>query len=144
MIKHIWTVLCKKSVIDQETNNLSLYEILEKITVEIKAERSPEIQIPLEFEIISMWTKISKRDYVGKFRINMMSPEGKKLGESIENEISIPANIPRLRTRLKIKGITLIGSGNYYFDIYSIQGEKTEKVASVPLEVELKPVKNVE
>ena len=62
-IEHVWSVLCEKSVIDSETNNLSLTNILEEIQISLKEKGiidSSEKTVPINFELVTMWRKISK------------------------------------------------------------------------------------
>jgi len=41
-IKHIWSVLCKESVINQDDNTISLHGILEKLSSTLKPINNPK------------------------------------------------------------------------------------------------------
>lgn len=61
-IKHIWSVLCKESVINQDDNNVSIHGVLEELSVFLAPAREtgklPEkFGIPMNYEIVSMWQK---------------------------------------------------------------------------------------
>ena len=64
MLKHIWTVLCRRSVIDQETNNLSIHDVFEQIEVDVKVNPDKqgdvkEFNVPIEYEVINFWMKVN-------------------------------------------------------------------------------------
>jgi hypothetical protein len=144
MLKHIWTVLCQKSVIDQESNNISLYDVVEKVSVEAEvAKEMKEFSFPLSFEIVSLWAKVGNEKYTGKYRVEAHAPNGNLIGQPIINEVTVPADIRRVRTRLKVNGIVLSESGDYSIEIFYIEGKIEKKVTSVPLEVELKLKKKI-
>jgi hypothetical protein len=33
MVEHIWTVLCSHAVVDKDTNNVSLHNVIEQVNV---------------------------------------------------------------------------------------------------------------
>ena len=63
MIKHIWSILCKESIINQDDNNLSLIDVLEQLQVvavpqgEVK-ETEPSINVPINYELVTFLTRI--------------------------------------------------------------------------------------
>ena len=145
MIKHIWSLLCRNSVIDSDTNNLSIHDILEQLNIDavLKEGQSDTAQqsvnIPLEFEVVSFWLKTNGEEKPrGELNIEAISPEGKVLTHFLR-DIEIPKEVQRLRTRLKITGLVVEGSGTYIFRI-SLR-EKSEdafaNVAEIPLQVNI-------
>jgi len=60
-IKHIWSVLCRESLINKDDNVISLNGVLEQLTVGLKPDRDgklPEkVNIPINYEIVSFWIK---------------------------------------------------------------------------------------
>lgn len=144
MIKHIWTVLCRRSVIDQDTNNLSLYDILEQLEVEAKlkediSQKNLVINVPIEFDVVSLWLTEKEDSFEGSFIIEVEDPEGKVL-KTFDNKLSIPQGMRRMRTRLKVNGFAVKGSGDYNFNVYykEIDKAKRTKVSVLPLEVGVK------
>lgn len=144
MIKHIWSVLCQKTIIDSDTNNISLVDILEQLTanVNIKDPKNEpkEINVPINFEVVSFWLKDSAEKVVkADLEIEIIDPEGKVL-KKFPQTLKFPPNIRRLRSRLRIIGLVLTVSGNYIFKV-KIKDEKRKEyqdVAELPLEVNLK------
>lgn len=144
-IKHIWSVLCKESVINQDDNNLSIYGAIEELSVTLtptdgQSKLPEKISIPVNYEIVSLWFK-DKKDMAanGEIEYILISPEGKELFKTVQN-IEMLANIRRFRSRMKISGMPITKEGDYSFKIRIKEaGEKTfHLVSELPLEVKIK------
>lgn len=141
-IKHIWSVLCKESVINQDDNNVSIYGVLEELSIsltpEIETGKLPEkFGIPINYEIVSLWQK-SKEVKIAKGNIEyvFVDPDNKELLTSTQT-IEIPHTSRRFRSRMKITGMPLTNEGDYVFRI-KIKEDGTDTfrlVAELPLEV---------
>jgi len=146
MLKHIWSVLCRRSVIDSDTNNISIYDIFEQLAVDVSVSTNhpvpKQINIPIEYEVVSMWLKEDKeKEAKANIEIEIENPEGKK-EKSFQQAIEIPVGMRRLRSRVKISGFVITMAGDYIFRV-KIKEEGTEEakvVAELPLEVNLKQV----
>ena len=60
MINHIWTVVCTKSVIDSDTNNISLIDTIERLRINLpigQSSNTAPINISINFEIVSLWER---------------------------------------------------------------------------------------
>lgn len=145
MIKHIWSVLCQRSVIDQESNNASLIDVFEQLQVDTNHAGTSEISapkdisVPVRYELVNFWSKTKEgEEERGSVRILLSDPAGREI-QRIENEIVIPQSNKRIREINKIQGITLKGSGVYNFIISIRQqsSETYEPVAELPLEVKI-------
>ena len=146
-IKHIWTVLCRSSVVDNETNNISLQDILERLQINVSlndknVNNIPEgIIVPFNFEIVTMWARedfSNKKEIKVDAKIEILDPSGKKLGEMLNNFVMLP-EYRRMRNRGKSGNIKLTSSGKYVFRV-SAKEENEDKfieVAEIPLEVDL-------
>ena len=139
MIKHIWSILCKKSLIDKETNNISLIEVLEEISVTMGTPVNLEskINIPFGYEIVSYWIKEKEIEEV-EVRVRFMDPD-QKIIQTFLNKLSIPPDKNRMRSRFKIIGLELTKSGYYTFLIEVKEKNKKvfKRVAELPLEIKL-------
>ncbi len=145
-IRHVWSVLCQKSVIDTETNNLSLYDILEELNIDIEFKgnepRSIDlVNVPFKYEVVSLWENNGKQNSLdgAEIDVDFINPEGKILKE-FKNILEVPKLKARMRTRLKIDGIGVSGEGAYMFNIkIKEKGQNTYKtVAKLPLTVKIK------
>jgi hypothetical protein len=137
MIEHIWTVLCSRSVIDSETNNVSIQDVIEQIT--INAEPAQDGFLPIPFELISLYIrKESNSPLKGSERITFITPSGKS--EVVSDGIIDLSSAERFRHRVKFPGLPLREAGRYHFTI-DIKEETSEwqKVATIPLTIAFQP-----
>ena len=133
MIDFIWGVLCARSIIDQGSNNISMIDVVEQITL------SPEAQFPVNivypFQLVSLW---SRSDYeqpaIGRARIIVFSPSDEEIHrEEIEIDLT---SFRRLRHRLGFQGLPISETGKFVFQVEQFQADGTTLVvARVPLEV---------
>ncbi len=139
-MKHIWTVICRQSILDEETKNISLLNIVEKLTINVspsaEIEDAKDLSLPINFEIVSLWQKEKKGKENFEVKVILTDPNGKVLNEYIK-ELSTPADKNRQRYILKSSGLKLTTSGNYTFKVaVKSDGNKRFKTVSVvPLEV---------
>lgn len=141
MIKHIWTVLCRESLIDSETNNITLINVFEKLEVNVSlpSKTDATVHIPITYELVTFWAKTdSEKAEEADVKILIISPSGEVLKE-VSRKLTIPLNIKRTRARLKISGLKIIESGDYVFRVTLREKDKKRyiTVAEVPLQVEV-------
>lgn len=141
MIRHIWTVICSKSVIDQDTNSISLLEVLEQLNIsgpKLPKKKDKVVTIPLNFEVVTLWSRVSDdQPCRGNARIILFAPSGKKIKE-FKHNVDL-TTYKRFRNRVKIIGFPFPESGIYNFQI-QIKEEKDsnwKEVANIPLQLEL-------
>ncbi len=144
MIKHIWSVLCRESTINQEDNNLSIRDVFEALQVGLKPnpENPPkngniEAVIPFPYEVTSLITNTDDDvDTKIKTSVTIFNPKGEEVGKQ-EHDFTIPKGKRRMRIRMKNTGLKITGSGDYIFRV-GIRKEKEKAyrtVAEIPLEV---------
>lgn len=146
MIKHIWTVLCQKSVIDNQSNNLSLIDVFEELKVNYSTPSSvsnslevTRINVPISYEIVSLWLRDNyDKDENVEIRAIFIDPTGKEL-KSFDQSVVMKAKLIRYRTRLRVQGIGLTVPGIYTFEIKIKDNNRDNfrSVASVPLDVKM-------
>lgn len=133
MIDHVWTVLCSKSAIDIESNNVSILDVIEQIS--IPGEPKPDGVLPMSFEIISLWIRSEPaKPEQGIERIIFVTPSHKS---SIVTEIPIELlEAERQRNRVKFSGLPISEEGRHYFNIeYKLDEQEWIKTASIPLTI---------
>ena len=140
MSHHYWTVLTKKTHVDQETQTLVLGEVLEEIQMslpkqakekfEAEVAKNGMVNVPFEYEIVS---------YLGS--------DDPKVKTSLQIELVLPNGHPtrpvsvnidfagktRMRSRVRSNLLSIGGSGMHWFRIYEIQGDKKQQLAELPL-----------
>ena len=132
MIEHVFSVLCSGTSIDAETNTVTLFKVLEQLTV--FTESTETVRIPIHFEILSLWTRqIADDPCHGKARIIFCSPSHDEK-QHVEMSIDLSRSI-NYRSKLIADVIELTGPGKYRFRI-ELQEEESpdwQEVASLPL-----------
>jgi len=135
MIDHVWTVVCSQAVIDRDTNNVSLHNVAEQITIQDRPDPDASALIPLE--VVTLWARsdlsIPSR---GQGRFTFVSPSGKtKVGPTLF-DIDL-SEYRRYRTRTRLRVLPVGEPGRYIFrvDYKDENGQRWRKVAAVPLEV---------
>jgi len=120
MINHIWSVLCRESIIDIDSNTISLINVVEELIVDLK----PDVKLPMgeklninvNYEVVSMWSRDSFDDRAIGLKIELINPD-----KSVVNEFTHKAVFPektiRLRTRIKVQGLTVTVAGVYYIQV---------------------------
>ncbi len=138
MIKHIWTIICRMSVTDEDTHNISLIEALHQIRMQGTPTPSEEepILFAVEYEVITLWSRIDESTPIrGKGLIEVVSPAGTVLGE-FPYDIDLTNSLD-VRIRMKHNLLPITASGTYSFRI-SLSDENRnqwKEVSSVPLKV---------
>jgi hypothetical protein len=142
LINHVWTVLCSKSSIDNDSNNISLFEVLEQVSVEVPpgVQISDEgINVALQFEMISLWSRSDiNQPEKGEARFDFRAPSGRtQEGKIVEINLT---EYERFRTRQRFSSIPLDSEGVYEFHVHCRPdpGAEWSSVANVPLHVVLR------
>ena len=146
-IEHIWTVICSNSTTDQQTNNMSLFNLVENFSVVVKNKDNSEIEkdkkiiIPFGQEVVSRFRrKVIGDDLVFEMRIDFVN----SLGEVTEGKeiktMSFPKKFSNMRIIDKIDNLPVTNSGLYKFSIKirEVGETKFEEVGVAPLEVTIK------
>lgn len=144
-VKHIWSVLCKESVINQDDNLISIHGALEEFSITItpadsKAPMLPEkLNIPVNYEIVSFWVKEKSSETVKvQIEYSLVDPADEILFTQVQ-DLEIPENIKRHRSRMKIMGLPISKSGDYTFRVKKkeLNSKKFELMAELPIEIKV-------
>lgn len=116
-IKCLWSHIVGSTSVDIITNSLSLFNIIEEISGEIKApldEINKDVMLPFSYEIISLWQRLggSNKEIKQKVKIELKSPEDKEV-QFFEYDLVMPQDKERMRFRTNINGIKFAGNGEY-------------------------------
>lgn len=141
MIDHVWTVLCSRSVIDQDSNNITLFEVLEQLTITGPPLVTGEVGVvPIACELVTLWSRTRDNQASrGYGRAVLLSPSETVIREQ-EYDIDLTVHA-RTRHRVRLHGLPIQEAGRYRFRVdVRDEGEREWRtVASVPLEVVLAP-----
>jgi hypothetical protein len=137
VIVHAWTVLCSRALIDKDTNNVSLLEVIEQIHVEDWRDRPGLAVLPLE--LASLWTRaevdIPSR---GEARTLFRNPMGDTMATQT-NEVDLSV-YKRLRNRGQLPALPIDRPGLHWFVIECRQqgSDEWREVSRLPLEVQVR------
>lgn len=136
MATHIWTVLCSKTLVDQLTNNVSLIETIEQVSVPENTDPNENKLLPLEHEVVSFLVR-SNLDEPEKVsvRANLETANGDVLrGGQTEVDLTVST---RARSIMKFGILPVHGPGIYYFVIETLNEDTQDwlPVTRIPLQV---------
>ena len=134
MIDHVWTVVCSRAVIDRESNNVSLQNIIEQIN--IRGEPIPDTVIAVQLEVVTLWVRADfDVPSQATTRLTFLSPFGNVLG-SFGSDIDL-SEYERFRARAKFEALPMPEPGHYAFRMeFKNKGESEwHEVATIPLKI---------
>jgi len=124
----IWAILCERSVTDRDTNNVSLFNVIEELQIPAQppvnlSERSvPPGVMPFMFELMTLWARsdfeVPER---GRGRVRVTVPGGK---DTLTQEFEVDlTQFLRVRTRLRLPGLPVGDTGIYRFVVQGKAGD---------------------
>ncbi len=146
-IIHRWTIPCNTSSVDQTTNAVSLFGVLEQLKIDIQLEKDVEVlNVPMQFQLVTLWEKLTQdNEEKADILMEYYDPSNKKLG-SFNLNLTIPADKKRFRLMTNINGWSLTTSGTYTFKISKKEpgSASFENVGEVTIDIILnKEIKNL-
>lgn len=139
IIKNIWTIVSLSSAIDKDNNTVSLFDILEELTLQVSGNMPERTVIPINHHLMSLW----ERPEIGtpftlRFKVILRDPLGEILHEN-QAEVVMEAPHKRARFRAQFNGFPVSIPGIYRYEIVSTEPEKTgeEILGAVSIEVKV-------
>lgn len=136
MIYHVWSVLCSRSSTDKETNNVSLFDVIEQLNVLAPDPIPDGAGIPIQSELVTLWSRENPEE-PGRTggRVRLLSPNA-SVAFAQEFDINLLEH-HRVRTQLRMNGFPLRGFGRYLLVVEQRQGEDAwREVARIPIQLE--------
>jgi hypothetical protein len=138
MIRHIWSVLCSSSAIDREENKVSLFDVLEQITL-LEPITEPGV-MPLQAHLVTLWRRENVAEPVkttARVRV-LVPPNGEQIGKTQEYTVDLTRYL-RLRQRVVFRTLPVRAEGTYEFVIeYMDANEEWRETARLPLDLLVK------
>jgi hypothetical protein len=146
-LKCLWSHIVGSTSVDITTNSLSLFNIIEEISGEIKApldDINKEVILPFSYEIISLWQRVAynNKEIKQTIRIELISPENKEL-QSFSYDLLIPSDKERMRFRTNINGIKFAGNGEYKILVKIKTKDGFEEMSSTQFNMNIKKAINL-
>jgi hypothetical protein len=142
MARHIWSVLCRRGVLDKHTNQVSLIDTLEGIefTPASEIEVSKWIVIPMDAALVSFVERSNyEKPEATKLRVQVIAPDG----TSYKNDAITDVNLTEHNKSRNFTFFTAIpflpsSCGRYKF-VVSLQKENEEwvNVSEIPFDISM-------
>jgi len=144
MPHHQWSILCTRATVDKLTNNISLIEIIDEISVEVDptVDLSKPLPTPLMLAVsavvVSAYTRTDPsipEKTIG--RLTLHGPPGSSLFTPANFDIDLTQFI-RTRCLIGIAGLPIEMSGMHSFSVdVQTSTQQFAEVARVPFEIKL-------
>lgn len=130
-MKHLWSIICNRLIIDEQTNNATIIDILEEIKIKKEFLQNRK-ELPFFFNFVSLWFVEDKDECEKETNviIEFYDPNNNKLND-FNFSFALPQRKKRIRTNVKFDRFLLNGSGTYRI---KVKQDNTE-VAEIPLEI---------
>jgi hypothetical protein len=139
-VEHIWSVLCRLSIVDQQRNNVSLIEAVDSVSFkgELEVRDQQPVVFPFPVELVTLWLR-SDPDVpeTGQARASFISPEGQLLNPGTDEYTVRLEQFQRFRAMVKFEALPFTSNGTYWFKVQKLDKENEQwiDVSSVPLEI---------
>jgi len=131
----VFCALCHKAVTDQDSNQLSLQDVLEQINVETTEKVVGVALLPIPAQFATFWTRsrLEEREKIHA-RLKLIAPDNAQLANSpFEVDLETKRNY---RVVMKLHSLPISGSGRYWFVVESEDADGTwSKRGRFPLDI---------
>lgn len=144
-----WAMVCGSSSVDQNTNNLSLFNVFEEITVNNLSAQIPQgqqqikpgdtIAVLFPHEVITVWSRDDvNQEARAEMKVEFIDPSGKVLFSN-NPAILFEDKKQRMRIIMKINGmqITKPGLYRYVISLKTLADASAKEVATLPIMVKI-------
>lgn len=128
-----WAVCFQRAIIDSATQNLSLIDHLERITL---PHAPPPVDgarplLPFKFCLVTIWDR-SKPELAerGEMRVRLLGPDGEELAKA-----TVPIDLmsgSSARNFVNLPGLPLAGAGRYTFEVCQKVDEEWQDESARP------------
>ena len=120
----VFCALCHKAVTDQDSNQLSLLDVVEQVQVEVREKLIGGGLVPMPAQLATFWTR-SDYNVPEKIhaRLRLLGPSNALVG-SAAFEVDLEAK-PNYRAVLKLQGLPVSDSGRFWFLVESENADDT-------------------
>jgi hypothetical protein len=145
-VKCVWGLVCSLSSIDQQKNNISLFNVIDQLNIpsqfKEQVDKEGVISIGLEHEIVfllrrTMPLHLCTDNVLLDMKISLVDPKGKLLAELL-NSLSFEPKIRTLKYRVQNNLVRISTEGDYVYraEIAHHGTNKFERVFEVPFSVQ--------
>ena len=135
-----YALLCQKAIIDRDSNNVSIFNVIEEISIPQESlALSTDNPVPLGdligFELLTLWAR-SADDVAeeGSGRLQVFVPDQEEAFVTRTFPVDL-SQFLRTRSRIAFPGLPAAGRGTYRFVLTSSRNSEWEFQFEVPLRV---------
>lgn len=137
-MQHIWTVLCRRCLVDNRSNVASLIEVVEQISLKPGPEMTEGGEggiAPLSSELVTLWgrSELAQPEH-GQVRTRFLRPDGTQVGDTTEYDVDLTSH-PRGRHIIGILALPIQEAGRHVFAIDLHRDGEWVEAARIPLQV---------
>lgn len=121
-LAHNWTMLCSGTSVDEQSKNISVFNIIETLNMELapgdaqKKEKQEKgwYSVPLNLELVTKLQKLDiDLDLAFELKYYIIDPEGKKVGKEFGSTLKFGKGTDNLRIRNRIGTFPITTGGMY-------------------------------
>lgn len=142
MPSHVWSLICLNTILDRDSNNVSLINVLEELaispapTVEDLGDAG-YVMLPIPVVLVSLWERADE-DVSEKFefRIKVKGPDDQPVGPATPTQEWVVDQL-RLRTRARLMTVPFSTFGRYEYIVQyrSDSSDRWKQAARIPLTI---------
>lgn len=142
-----WSLLCSNTTLDSNTNNLSLFNVIEQINISVdevafkehKEKKTEGFIVPFQGVLVSKFKKRRPSEAVlFDFVVDFINPEGKALSQHAQT-LDFKSGIKNMRVRNDIPVLPVLVNGEYNFvlKIREVGDKDFVEIGKVPLDINI-------
>ncbi|MDZ4699030.1 MAG: hypothetical protein SH809_04925 [Rhodothermales bacterium] len=135
MTKAIWAVLCKKAIIDRDTNDLSLVDVISGINLNVPIDVPGPFGVKLDSMIVSLWINDTDQEVVEEVKLYYKPVGGKEREVSYKEIVLKPNSFHRWIVRLSEGEFEAEGMHAFIIKQKAARSGKWTQVLSTPFVV---------
>lgn len=135
-IKHLWSLICEKAIIDGETNNVSIINAIERFSINIPLSQKEEavkngskgFSFPIPFEVVTVYRKSTlDKEIMFSHKITLQNTEHEILAES-NNVHKIERHITNFRIRNQMRQLLVDKSGLFSIGVWCKENDEKDYI----------------
>jgi|GEM_PF-2087056 len=141
----LWGLICSLSSIDQQINNISLFNVISEISLPSNpfSEEKKEFFAPMPHELVVVFRRtvgsfFCTNELVIDIKVSLIDPKGNVIHE-ILTPIPFKIGLRTMRSRFQMPGFKLTDFGDYVYRIEIRQPDSQilQRVNEIPFEVKV-------
>lgn len=131
MAKLVWALLCRRIIIDQQTNLVSYVDALDAVAIPEFPFKAPPVLVG------TLWQREGEKNL--EMRVQVYAPSGAQLVTFEASPLEFEPAHKRARMNAGVAGFEIAGPGRYQFGIETREKGKWVEVHRVPFDVDPVP-----